>query len=358
MTVLVTGGCGFIGSAIVRRLLDDGHEVLNLDKLTYAAVPEAIDTEAAGEQYCLIEGDISDQKLVECIFEEMTPDVVIHCAAETHVDRSIAGPGAFLTTNITGTYTLLEAARSWWAGRRGDFRFQHVSTDEVFGSLAPSDASFTEDSQVRPNSPYAASKAASDHLVRAWFQTYGLPVVTTHCSNNYGPWQNAEKLIPHMILNAADGKPLPIYGTGTNIRDWLHVDDHAAAILRVMESGRDGASYNVGGNCERTNLEVVTQICALMDSRLPSHGAHRRLIRHVADRAGHDHRYAVDTSLIETELGWKPERVFEDGLSETVDWYLRARREQERKQLAAAALSARRRPSRDAVIEEVEALSA
>jgi len=322
MKALVTGGCGFIGGAIVRRLLGQGASVVNLDKLSYAATPESLDDWRDCSRYQLVVGDICDAPLVTRLFEETAPDVVIHCAAETHVDRSIDGPAAFLASNVTGTFCMLEAARTWWSGRKGGHRFHHISTDEVYGSLGPRDPAFTEATAYAPSSPYAASKAAADHLVRAWGRTYGLPVVVTNCSNNYGPWQFPEKLIPLMILNGIEGKPLPIYGTGRNIRDWLHVDDHATAVLAVLERGTEGETYNVGGDCEVANLAVVNIICAALDRHFPDAAPHERLVRHVTDRAGHDARYAVDTARLRRELRWRPARNFAEGLAETVEWYL------------------------------------
>jgi len=323
MKILVTGGCGFIGSAIVRRLLAEGETVVNVDKLTYAATEETLADHADDPGYRFLKGDICDPILMADLFEEIAPDAVIHCAAESHVDRSIDGPAAFLHTNVTGTFTLLEAARTWWQGRRGPFRFHHISTDEVFGSLGPRDRAFTESSRYVPNSPYSASKAASDHLVRAWGETYGLPVLTTHCSNNYGPWQFPEKLIPLMILNALDGRTLPVYGAGTNLRDWIHVDDHADAVLTVLRRGAPGETYNIGGQTELQNIDVVRAICAELDRRQPAAAPHAALIRHVADRAGHDQRYAVDIGKIGADLGWAPTIGFAEGLAATVDWYIR-----------------------------------
>lgn len=318
MTVLVTGGCGFIGGAIVRRLVGQGERVVNLDKLSYAATPEAVSS-LPGDRHRMIVGDICDADLVTNLFEEFRPDRVIHCAAETHVDRSIDGPGAFLQSNVMGTFTLLEAARKFWSGRPG--RFLHVSTDEVFGSLGPLDRGFTEDSNYRPNSPYSASKAAADHLVRAWGETYGMDVLTTNCSNNYGPWQYPEKLIPLMILNALEGVKLPVYGDGLNVRDWIHVEDHARALDMVLRQGVVGEQYNVGSRCERKNIDVVTTICERLDELAPKPYPHVELVDYVTDRLGHDRRYAIDPTKIETELGWRPEHEFESGLSDTVDWY-------------------------------------
>jgi len=323
MTILVTGGAGFIGSAVIRQLIrETGARVVNLDKLTYAATPEALEETADSPRYRLVEGDICDRALLAALFEEHAPQAVIHLAAESHVDRSIDGPAEFLNTNILGTFALLEAARAWTAVRRGGFRFLHVSTDEVYGSLGPADPAFSETTPYAPNSPYSASKAAADHLVRAWGETYGLPVVTTNCSNNYGPWQFPEKMIPVMVTAAVDGRELPVYGRGENVRDWLHVEDHARALRLVLEHGATGRSYNIGGDAERTNIEVVRRICALMDGHLPAHAPHERLIRFVTDRPGHDRRYAIDAARIRRELGWRPEHGFEDGLAGTVAWYL------------------------------------
>jgi dTDP-glucose 4,6-dehydratase len=323
MGILVTGGAGFIGSAVIRQLIrESGADVVNLDKLTYAAMPEALEEVAESPRYRLVRGDIRDRALLAALFEEHRPDAVIHLAAETHVDRSIDGPAAFLDTNVLGTFALLEAARAWTAGRKGEFRFLHVSTDEVYGSLGPADPPFSETTAYAPNSPYAASKAAADHLVRAWGETYGLPVLTTNCSNNYGPWQFPEKLIPLMIAAAVDGAALPVYGSGENVRDWLHVEDHARALRLVLERGATGRSYNIGGGAERSNVEVVRRICALMDGHFPARAPHDRLIRFVADRPGHDRRYAIDAARIRRELGWRPAHAFEDGLAATVAWYL------------------------------------
>lgn len=323
MKVLVTGGAGFIGSAVIRQLIrETDATVINLDKLTYAATPEALAECASSPCYQFVEGDICDRKLVTDLFEEHRPDAVMHLAAESHVDRSIDGPAEFLQTNIFGTFTLLEAARAWRAGRKGDFRFHHISTDEVFGSLGPNDPAFSEATAYAPNSPYSASKAASDHLVRAWGETYGLPIVTSNCSNNYGPWQFPEKLIPVILIAAFEGRPLPVYGGGENIRDWLHVEDHARGLRMVMERGEVGESYNIGGNAERRNIDVVRHICALMDEYLPDSAPHDRLISFVADRPGHDMRYAVDSTRIRRELGWSPVETFETGLRGTVVWYL------------------------------------
>jgi dTDP-glucose 4,6-dehydratase len=323
MKILVTGGAGFIGSAVIRQLIrETDATVINLDKLTYAATPEALENCAASRRYFSIRGDICNRALVTEILEEYQPDALMHLAAESHVDRSIDGPGDFMKTNVFGTFTLLEAARNWQAGRRSEFRFHHISTDEVFGSLEPGDMPFTEASAYAPNSPYSASKAASDHLVRAWGETYGLQVVTSNCSNNYGPWQFPEKLIPVILTAALDGQKLPIYGTGENIRDWLHVEDHARALRLVMERGTPGECYTVGGDAERSNIEVVRQICRLMDEHFPAAAPHDRLIDFITDRPGHDQRYAIDATKIRRELGWRPKESFESGLAGTVAWYL------------------------------------
>lgn len=323
MKILVTGGAGFIGSAVIRQLVrETDAEVVNLDKLTYAATPEALEDAAASPRYRFVQGDIADRALLAGLFEEHAPDAVMHLAAESHVDRSIDGPAAFMATNVMGTFALLEAARAWWAGRCGEFRFHHVSTDEVFGSLGPGDPPFRETTPYAPNSPYSASKAASDHLVRAWGETYGLPVVASNCSNNYGPWQFPEKLIPVMLIAGVEGREMPVYGTGANMRDWLFVEDHARALRLVLERGATGRSYCVGGNAERSNLEVVRAISAHLDARLPGRAPHDRLIRFVEDRPGHDARYAIDAARIRAELGWAPEESFETGLGRTLDWYL------------------------------------
>jgi dTDP-glucose 4,6-dehydratase len=323
MKILITGGAGFIGSAVIRQLiLETDATIVNLDKLTYAATPEALEDCAISPRYRLVEGDIRDRALVMSLFEEHEPDAVMHLAAESHVDRSIDGPADFLQTNIFGTFALLEAARAWRAGRKGDFRFHHISTDEVFGSLGPGDPGFSETTPYAPNSPYSASKAASDHLVRAWGETYGLPVVISNCSNNYGPWQFPEKLIPVMLIAAREGQPLPVYGTGENVRDWLHVEDHARALRAVLEHGATGESYNIGGDAEHRNIDVVRRICALMDEHRPANAPHERLISFVADRPGHDLRYAIDSAKVRRDLGWSPRETFATGLRGTIAWYL------------------------------------
>jgi dTDP-glucose 4,6-dehydratase len=328
MRAIVTGGAGFIGSALCRRLVGHaGWAVMNIDQLTYAANLDSLNTVAAAPGYAFRQADICDGEAMRQAFADWAPDVVFHLAAESHVDRSIDGSAEFIRTNITGTHVLLEAARAYWSGlsadRKARFRFLHVSTDEVFGSLGEEGA-FTETSAYDPRSPYAASKAASDHLARAWGHTYGLPVLVSNCSNNYGPYHFPEKLIPLMILNALEGKALPVYGDGRQVRDWLFVDDHAAALQAIVEHGRLNETYCIGGRNERENLHVVQQICDLLDARvgpLPS-GPRRALITHVADRPGHDRRYAIDAAKLETELGWRAVETFETGIARTVDWYL------------------------------------
>ncbi|WP_243612837.1 dTDP-glucose 4,6-dehydratase [Shimia aestuarii] len=326
MKILVTGGAGFIGSAVVRLAVARGHEVINLDALTYAACLENVAPVADSPLYVFEKADIRDRAALGRIFAAHRPEVVMHLAAETHVDRSIDGPAAFVDTNITGTYTMLEAARSYWEGqgRPEGFRFHHISTDEVYGSLPPDPAQkFTEETPYAPRSPYAASKASSDHLVRAWFETYGLPVLLTNCSNNYGPYHFPEKLIPVVILNALAGKQLPIYGDGSNIRDWLYVEDHADALLHVVEKGRVGESYNIGGENERSNLDLVKSICTILDRLRPrADGSYGDLITFVADRPGHDARYAIDPRRMRSELGWRPLVTLDEGLERTVQWYL------------------------------------
>jgi dTDP-glucose 4,6-dehydratase len=328
MRVLVTGGAGFIGSALIRHLIrNTGHEVLNLDKLTYAGVLESLDEVAGDPRYRFVRVDIRDAALVGRQLADFQPDVIAHLAAESHVDRSIDGPDAFIQTNVVGTFTMLDRALDYWRGldtqRRSNFRFHHISTDEVFGSLGE-DGFFTETTPYDPRSPYAASKAASDHLVRAWGHTFGLPVLVTNCSNNYGPYHFPEKLIPLIIIRALSGEELPVYGDGSNVRDWLFVEDHARALCAVFEKGVPGETYNVGGNSERRNIEVVRTICAALDQRSPRADGRRyeEQIRFVADRPGHDRRYAIDATKIRNELGWEPQVSFEQGIQRTVDWYL------------------------------------
>ncbi|WP_424973091.1 dTDP-glucose 4,6-dehydratase [Dinoroseobacter sp. S76] len=323
MKLLVTGGAGFIGSAVVRQAIRDGHSVVNLDALTYAACLDNVASVSNAPGYVFEQVDIRDRAELDRVFETHKPDAVMHLAAESHVDRSIDGPGDFIETNITGTYQLLEAARSYWTGqgKPEDFRFHHISTDEVFGSLGAT-GQFTEETPYDPRSPYSASKAASDHLVRAWHETYGLPVVMTNCSNNYGPFHFPEKLIPVIILKALAGEPLPIYGDGSNVRDWLYVEDHADALLTVVQKGELGRSYNIGGENERTNLELVQTLCEILDELRPGPAPYAEQITFVTDRPGHDARYAIDPTRIATELGWRPSVTVEQGLRKTVEWYL------------------------------------
>ena len=323
MKILVTGGAGFIGSAVVRLAVGQGHQVVNLDALTYAADLRNVASVADTSGYAFEQADIRDRAALDRIFATHAPDAVMHLAAESHVDRSIDGPGTFIDTNVTGTYTLLEAARAYWEGegRPDSFRFHHISTDEVYGSLGPT-GQFTETTPYDPRSPYSASKAASDHLVRAWGETYGLPILLTNCSNNYGPYHFPEKLIPVVILNALHGRPIPVYGTGENVRDWLYVEDHADALLTVLAKGQTGRSYNIGGENEATNIDIVRKICALLDERCPDAAPHADLITFVTDRPGHDLRYAIDPARIRTELGWRPSVTLDEGLARTVDWYL------------------------------------
>ncbi|MGQ0672795.1 MAG: dTDP-glucose 4,6-dehydratase [Hyphomicrobium sp.] len=326
MKVLVTGGAGFIGSAVCRHLISDTDaSVLNVDKLTYAANPASLAGIAANPRYGFLKADITDRAAMTSAFQKFQPDIVLHLAAESHVDRSITGSEDFIRSNVLGTYVLLEAARGYWmerpAGEKEAFRFLHVSTDEVYGSLGP-DGRFFETTAYDPSSPYSASKAASDHLAMAWFRTYGLPVVISNCSNNYGPCQFPEKLIPLMILNGLEKKPLPVYGNGQNVRDWLHVEDHARALFCIATRGRTGEKYNVGGGAERTNLEVVHAIADSLDRLVPSGDSRRGLITYVTDRPGHDLRYAIDCEKLQSELGWRPHQNFETGLQSTVQWYL------------------------------------
>ena len=328
MTLLVTGGAGFIGCNFVLDWLETSDEpIVNLDALTYAGNLHNLDALKGDARHVFVQGDICDRALVERLLAEHQPRALLHFAAESHVDRSIHGPGEFMRTNVMGTFTLLEAVRGYWnalsATHKESFRFLHVSTDEVYGSLAPGAPAFTEDHAYEPNSPYSASKAASDHLVRAWHHTYGLPVVTTNCSNNYGPFHFPEKLIPLMIVKALADRPLPVYGDGQQVRDWLYVRDHTSAIRAVLAGGRVGETYNVGGWNEKANLDIVHTVCALLDELRPDPaGSYRRLITHVADRPGHDRRYAIDARKIERELGWRPAETFETGIRKTVQWYL------------------------------------
>ena len=331
MRILITGGAGFIGSALVRHLLNEtDHEVLNLDKLTYAGNLESLASIEDHPRYRFLKADIADSEAVSRALAQFQPDAIMHLAAESHVDRSIDGPAAFIQTNIVGTYALLESTRAYWsslnAERKAAFRFHHISTDEVYGDLHGVDDLFTETTPYAPSSPYSASKATSDHLVRAWHRTYGLPVLLTNCSNNYGPYHFPEKLIPLMILNALEGKPLPVYGDGLQVRDWLFVEDHARALVEVVTRGQVGETYNIGGHNEQKNIEVVRGICALLEELAPAKPAgvarFEDLITHVKDRPGHDLRYAIDAGKIERELGWKPQETFHSGLRKTVQWYL------------------------------------
>ncbi|EJQ2009255.1 dTDP-glucose 4,6-dehydratase [Cronobacter sakazakii] len=335
MKILVTGGAGFIGSAVVRHIINHTQDrVVNLDKLTYAGNPESVASVANSERYAFEQVDICDRAALDRVFKEHQPDAVMHLAAESHVDRSISGPADFIETNIVGTYTLLEAARAYWSSldeqRKAAFRFHHISTDEVYGDLPHPDEwhesaalpLFTETTAYAPSSPYSASKASSDHLVRAWLRTYGLPTMVTNCSNNYGPYHFPEKLIPLVILNALEGKPLPIYGKGDQIRDWLYVEDHARALYTVVTQGQIGETYNIGGHNEKKNLDVVLTICDLLDEIKPKATSYREQITYVADRPGHDRRYAIDADKISRELGWRPQETFESGIRKTVHWYL------------------------------------
>lgn len=324
--IVVTGGAGFIGSSLVRLLIDQTeYEVLNIDKLTYAGHLESLVEVESSERYKFEQVDICDAKSINKIFNEFQPDMIIHLAAESHVDRSIDGSAEFIKTNVNGTHTLLEEAKYYWQSleenKKESFRFLHVSTDEVYGSLGQ-EGYFTEETSYDPRSPYSSSKASSDHLVRAWYHTYGLPTIITNCSNNYGPYQFPEKLIPVVILKALQGKDIPVYGTGENIRDWLFVDDHARALLKVVESGIPGETYNVGGHNEKQNLEVVQTICDTLDELVPKKTKYKNQISFVTDRPGHDFRYAIDASKIERELGWMPEETFESGIKKTIQWYL------------------------------------
>ena len=330
-TILVTGGAGFIGSAVVRHIIENTQDcVVNVDKLTYAGNLESLESIENNPRYVFEQVDICDAKELTRVFEQHQPDAVMHLAAESHVDRSIDGPAAFIETNIVGTYTLLEAARAYWNSlndeKKAAFRFHHISTDEVYGDLEGTDDLFTETTPYAPSSPYSASKASSDHLVRAWLRTYGLPTIVTNCSNNYGPFHFPEKLIPLMILNALDGKPLPVYGNGQQIRDWLFVEDHARALYKVVTEGEVGETYNIGGHNEKANIDVVRTICSLLEELVPNKpegvAKYEDLITYVKDRPGHDVRYAIDAAKIGRELGWKPQETFESGIRKTVEWYL------------------------------------
>ena len=330
-TILVTGGAGFIGSAVVRHIIESTQDsVVNVDKLTYAGNLESLESVENNPRYAFEQVDICDAKALARVFEHHQPDAVMHLAAESHVDRSIDGPAAFIETNIVGTYTLLEAARAYWNSLNDEkkvaFRFHHISTDEVYGDLEGTDDLFTETTPYAPSSPYSASKASSDHLVRAWLRTYGLPTIVTNCSNNYGPFHFPEKLIPLMILNALDGKPLPVYGNGQQIRDWLFVEDHARALYKVVTEGKVGETYNIGGHNEKANIDVVRTICSLLEELVPNKpkgvAKYEDLITYVKDRPGHDVRYAIDAAKIGRELGWKPQETFESGIRKTVEWYL------------------------------------
>lgn len=331
MKILITGGAGFIGSAVVRYIIQNTNDsVMNLDKLTYAGNLESLESVEKNDRYSFIQADICDRQALDRVFADYQPDLVMHLAAESHVDRSIDGPAEFIQSNIFGTYTMLEAARQYWnqldSSCKENFRFHHISTDEVYGDLEGTENLFTETTSYEPSSPYSASKASSDHLVRAWLRTYGFPAIVTNCSNNYGPYQFPEKLIPLIILNALDGKALPVYGDGLQIRDWLYVEDHASALYMVVTKGEVGETYNIGGHNEKSNLEVIKTTCSLLDELVPNKfdniTKYEELITYVTDRPGHDVRYAIDASKIERELGWKPAETFESGIRKTVDWYL------------------------------------
>ena len=330
-TILVTGGAGFIGCAVVRHLIKNtDHTVVNIDKLTYAGNLESLASVSGSTRYHFVHADICDRQTMAQTFAEFQPDLVMHLAAESHVDRSIDGPAEFIQTNVVGTCTLLEVARAYWselsADRKVAFRFHHISTDEVYGDLDGTDDLFTESTPYAPSSPYSASKASSDHLVRAWYRTYGLPILITNCSNNYGPYHFPEKLIPLTILNALEGKPLPVYGKGEQVRDWLYVEDHARALYKVLTEGKVGETYNIGGHNEKQNIDVVYALCALLEELAPNKPegvtAYKELVTFVSDRPGHDHRYAIDASKMASELGWQPEETFATGLRKTVQWYL------------------------------------
>jgi dTDP-glucose 4,6-dehydratase len=326
MRIIVTGGAGFIGSAVCRHLINEtAAEVVNVDKLTYAGNLNSLRSLKGNPRYRFVKADICDEAGIRHLFNQVRPDAVLHLAAESHVDRSITGSRSFIETNIVGTYTMLEVARRYWANipdeAKNKFRFLHVSTDEVYGSLG-AEGLFSESTPYNPSSPYSASKASSDHLANAWYRTYGLPVIISNCSNNYGPYQFPEKLIPLMILNALDAKPLPVYGNGSNVRDWLYVEDHARALHLILTKGRPGETYNIGGHNERTNLEVVQAICSALDKVNPEGRPHDQLITYVTDRPGHDHRYAIDATKLECDLDWKAEETFATGLTKTVRWYL------------------------------------
>ena len=326
MKIIVTGGAGFIGSAVIRKAINDGHHIINVDCLTYAANLESLKAVSSSPNYEFVNIDICNAATLMGLFDSCQPDAVMHLAAESHVDRSIDGPGAFIQTNVIGTYALLQAARNYRdtlnASKADSFRFHHISTDEVYGDLSEEDPAFEETTPYDPSSPYSASKAASDHLVRAWARTYGLPILITNCSNNYGPYQFPEKLIPVVILKAMHRQAIPVYGQGDNIRDWLYVDDHADALLTVLQKGKVGQTYNIGGNNERTNLELVHTLCQLMDEKINDGFERKSLIEFVADRPGHDRRYAINANKIDRDLGWKPSIALDDGFAATLDWYL------------------------------------